>query len=93
MRENMERRRLAGFPGDLLVLLMLPAYGIFASVVGPQRIWIFLLLVGGVQVAAGLFVVRRSRFSVLAWLTIAVGILGVTAAIGIGLTRLRHQGI
>jgi hypothetical protein len=67
---------------------MLPAYGIFASIVGPQRSWIFLLLVGGVQVAAGLFVVRSSRCSVLAWLTIVVGILAVTAAIGIALTRL-----
>jgi len=67
---------------------MLPAYGIFASVVGPQRIWIFLLLVGGVQVAAGLFVLRNSRCSVLAWLAIAVGILAVAAAIGIALTRL-----
>jgi len=84
----METRRSARFPGDLLILLMLPAYAIFASVVGPQRSWIFLLLVGGVQVAAGLFVLRSSRSSVSAWSALAVGILAVAAAIGIALTSM-----
>ena len=85
---NMETRRSAGFPADLLTLLMLPAYAIFAVVFGPQRTWMFLVLVGSVQVTAALFVLRSSRSSVAAWLALAVGVLAVAAAAGIALTPL-----
>src|SRR6266404_2744365 len=64
---TMETRRLAGFPADVLVALILPAFAIFAAVFGPQRTWMLLVVAGFVQLSAGLSVLRRRSSSVVAW--------------------------
>jgi hypothetical protein len=82
----MQSRRSAGFPADLLALLMLPAFAIFALVFGPQRTWLVLLLIGVAEIPAGLFVLRTSRSSVSGWFAIAVGIVALAAGIRFALT-------
>jgi hypothetical protein len=84
----METRRSGGFPADLLTVLVLPAFFIFAAIFGPQRIWLFLLIVGCFQIAAASFVLRSAGSSVSAWLAFALGILAAAAGIGIALTPL-----
>jgi hypothetical protein len=84
----METRRSASFPVDLLVLLMLPAYAIFAVVFGPQRTWIVLLLIGFAEIPAGLFVLRGRRSSASGWFALAVGLIALAAGIRFALTPL-----
>jgi len=82
----METRKSLGFPPDLFALLMLPAYAIFAVVFGPQRTWLLLLLLGLVQVAAAVSVLRRSRSSLTGWVALAIGIMLSVAGIHFALT-------
>jgi hypothetical protein len=87
-RASMETRRLAGFPADLLALLMLPAFAIFALLFGPQCTWLILLLIGLAEIPAGLFVLRTSRSSVSGWFAIAVGVIALAAGIRFALAPL-----
>jgi hypothetical protein len=83
---TMETRRSAGFPVDVLVALILPAFAIFAAVFGPQRTWMLLVVAGFVQLSAGLSVLSRRSSSVIAWVALAVGIVVVAAGIRIAFT-------
>jgi hypothetical protein len=82
----METRRSAGFPADLLVLLMLPTYAIFAVAFGPQRTWLLLLLLGLLQLSVAISVLRRRRSSVAGWLALAIGIMAFSAGVRIALS-------
>ncbi len=82
----METRTSAGFPADVLVALILPAFAIFAAVFGLQRTWMLLIVAGFVQLSAGFSVLRRRSSSVVAWVALAVGIVLVAASIRIAFT-------
>ena len=87
-RASVQTRRSAGFPADLLTILMLPALAIFAVVFGPHRGWIVLVLIGAFELPAGLLVIRRSRSSVGGWFALAVGVIALAAGIRFAFTPL-----
>ena len=87
-RANMETRRSAGFPADLLALLMLPAFAILAILFGAQRTWLLLVLIGVAEIPAGLFLLRGRRSSVSGWFALALGLIALAAGIRFALTRL-----
>ena len=64
----------ARLPADLLTLLVLPAFVVVSLLVGPQRTWLILLLIGLLQTLAGWFLLRDSRSSVSGWFVIAIAI-------------------
>ena len=71
---------------QLFVLLMLPAYAIFAVVFGPQRTWLLLIILGLGQLAAAVSVLRHSRSSLTEWVALASGIMLSGAGIRFALT-------
>jgi len=85
-RASMETRRSGRFPADVLTVLMLPAFAIFAAVFGLQRTWILLVIAGLVQLSTALSVLRRSRSSVVAWLALGMGTMIVAAGIRFAFT-------
>lgn len=68
------KARPAHFPADLLTLLLFPAVVVVSLLVGPQRSWLVLLLIGLLQTLAGGFLLRDSRSSVSGWFAVAFGI-------------------
>jgi uncharacterized membrane protein HdeD (DUF308 family) len=69
------------FPADVLAILVLPAFAIFALFFGPQRGWIILLLIGMFELAVGVLGLRRSKSSLAVWLAIMIGIIALAAGI------------
>ena len=78
--QNPKERR-AHFPPDLFALLLLPAFAVLSLVIGPQRFWIVLLLIGCFALVAGLLLFRSSRVRLFAWVYLLFGI----AAFGAGI--------
>ena len=68
------KARPAHFPADLLTLLVLPAVVAVSLLVGLQRSWLVLLLIGLLQTLAGWFLLRDRRSSVSGWFAVALGI-------------------
>jgi threonine/homoserine/homoserine lactone efflux protein len=62
---------------------MLPALAIFGLFFGPQRGWIFILLIGLFELSAGFVAFWRSRSSASSWFAVAIGI--IMLAVGIRL--------
>jgi len=69
------------FPADVLAILMLPAFAIFALFFGPQRGWIILLLIGVFELAVAFLALRRSKSSLSGWLAVVIGIIALAAGI------------
>jgi hypothetical protein len=76
----MEQSKSTRFPADLFALLVPPAYVIFAVLFGPQRTWLFLLLLGLGQLAASVSLLRHSK-SLTGWVSLAIGIMFSAVAI------------
>jgi len=85
-RVSMEKRRSAGFPADLFLLLVLPGLAIFVLLFGPQRSWIVLLFIGLFQLVTAFSVLGHSKSSVSGWLAVAGGLLVLTLGIRFALT-------
>ena len=68
------KARPAYFPADLLTLLVLPAVVVVSLLVGPERTWLVLLLIGLLQTLAGWLLLRDTRSSVSGWFAVAIGI-------------------
>jgi hypothetical protein len=73
------KTRPAHFPADLLAVLLLPAFAIITLVVGPQRLWLVLLLIGLLQIGAGAFLLRDSRASISGWFALLLGAAALAA--------------
>jgi hypothetical protein len=73
------KARPAHFPADLLTLLWLPAFAIITLVVGAHRLWLVLLLIGFLEAAAGLVLVRSSLTSISGWFALLLGVAALAA--------------
>ena len=73
------KTRPAHFPADLVALLSLPAFAIITLVVGPQRLWLVLLVISFLQMGAGWLLLRDSRASVSGWFALLLGIAALAA--------------
>ena len=69
----------AHLPADLVTLLMLPAFIVLTLVVGSQRLWVVLLLIGLLEIAAALSLLHARRFSPPAWFALVIGVGAVAA--------------
>jgi hypothetical protein len=67
-------KRSAHLPADLITLLVLPAFMVLTLLVGPQRLWMVLLLIGLLEIAMALSLLRGRRFSPSGWLTLVIGV-------------------
>jgi hypothetical protein len=68
------KTRPAHFPADLIVFLSLPAFAIIVLVVGPQRLWLVLLLITVLEMGAGAFLLRDSQASIAGWFALLLGV-------------------
>ena len=73
VRVNDPKEHRVHFPPDLLLLLGLPVFAILTMLVGPQHLWILLLLIGLGELCAGSLLLRASRSSLYGWLSVFVG--------------------
>jgi hypothetical protein len=69
------------------MILLIPFAVIIAmGVVGPQRLWIILAVLGALVAAGGAAVLRGRPSSALGWLYLGLGIVTVAASIHIAVT-------
>ncbi len=73
------KARPAHFPADLLCVLSLPALAIVTLIIGPQRSWLVLVVLGFLQTVAGSLLLRSSRASISGWFALLLGVAALAA--------------
>jgi hypothetical protein len=74
------------FPADLFALFSLPALLMLNVILGAERTWLLMLLIGASQLVCGFLLLRHRRSSISGWFSTMIGVAACLAAIYFGLT-------